>query len=122
MIGAVTHPSTEPEYLDLYLASPDVVRILIPDGHKAMLYVYERSFSAGDDEYRLGSGEMGRLSHQELLHLHAEPDTKVLVISGKHIGRPIVHCGPFVMNTMAEVKQTVADCNSGKLVWSTIYS
>ena len=43
----------------------------------------------------------------ELLHLHAEPDTRVLVISGK----PIVHSGPFAMKTMAEVKQVVADYN-----------
>ena len=27
VIGAVNHPSTEPGYLDLYLATPDVVRI-----------------------------------------------------------------------------------------------
>ena len=104
MIGAVTHPSSEPRYLDLYLVSPDVVRILIPDDHNAMLHVYEGSLSAGDDEDSLGRREMGQLPHLGLLPLHAEPDTRVLVISGKPIGGPIVHCGPFVMNTMTEVK------------------
>lgn len=115
VIGAVTHQSTEPVYQDLYLATPDFVRILITDGHNAMSYVYEGSLSAGDD-YRHGAGGMGRLSHQGLLHLHAEPDTRVLVINGKTIGELIVHRGPFVMNTMAEVKQAVADYNLGKLV------
>ena len=61
---------------------------------------------------------MGQLPHLGLLPLHVEPDTRVLVISGKHI----VHCGPFGMNTMAEVKQAVADCNLGKLVSCAIYS
>ena len=59
---------------------------------------------------------MGQLPHLGLLPLHAEPDTRVLVISGKPIGGPIVHCGPFVMNTMVEVKQAVADYNLEKLV------
>ena len=114
--GAVTHPSTEPGYLDLQIASPDAVRILIPDGHNALLYVYEGSVTVGDHDYRLVAGKMGRLSHQGLLVLQAEPGTRVLVISGKPIGEPIVHYGPFVMNTMAEIKQAVTDYNSGKLV------
>ena len=54
--------------------------------------------------------------HQGLLVLQAEPGTRVLVISGKPIGEPIVHYGPFVMNTMAEIKQAVTDYNSEKLV------
>ena len=40
----------------------------------------------------------------------------MLVINGKTIGELIVHCGSFVMNTIAEVKQAVADYNLGKLV------
>ena len=116
VIGAVTHPSTEPGYLDLQIASPDAVRILIPDGHNALLYVYEGSLTVGDHDYRLVAGKMGRLSHQGLLVLQAEPGTRVLVISGKPISEPIVHYGPFVMNTMAEIKQAVTDYNSGKLV------
>ena len=116
VIGAVTHPSTEPGYLDLQIASPDAVRILIPDGHNALLYVYEGSLTVSDHDYRLKAGKMGRLSHHGLLVLQAEPYTRALVISGKPIGEPIVHCGPFVMNTMAEIKQAVTDYNSGKLV------
>ena len=52
VIGAVTHPSTEPGYLDLFLSSSGTVRILIPDVHNAMLYVCEGRLAAGDDEYR----------------------------------------------------------------------
>ena len=85
-------------------------------GHNALLYVYERSLTVSDYDYRLEAGKMGRLSLHGLLVLHAEPDTRALVIRGKPIGEPIVHYGPFVMNTKAEIKQAVTDYNSGKLV------
>ena len=58
------------------------------------------ALAAGDNVYRLGSGEVGRLSHQGMLRLNTEPDTRVLLISGESI----VHYGPFVMNTMTEVR------------------
>ena len=65
---------------------------------------------------------MGQLPHLGLLPLFAETDTRMLVISGKPIRGLIVQCGPFVMNTMAEVKQAVAEYNLGKLESCTICS
>ena len=52
---------------------PRCGRILIPDGHNALLYVYEGSLTVGDHDYRLVAGKMGQLSHQGLLVLRAEP-------------------------------------------------
>ena len=88
----------------------------IPDGHNALVYVYEGSASIAGSDYLLSAGKLGRLSHKGELLMQAEEGTRLLVIAGKPIKEPIVHYGPFVMNTMEEIEQAVRDYNSGQLV------
>jgi quercetin 2,3-dioxygenase len=42
-----------------------------------------------------------------------EDDTKILILSGKPIGEPIVQYGPFVMNTQREIFQAFQDYQEG---------
>lgn len=44
----------------------------------------------------------------------ADDDAIVLVLSGEPIDEPIASYGPFVMNTMEEIKEAFEDFNSGK--------
>lgn len=46
--------------------------------------------------------------------LRADEDATILVLSGEPIDEPIASYGPFVMNTNAEIKQTIDDFNNGK--------
>ena len=46
--------------------------------------------------------------------VRADEDTTILILSGEPLDEPIASYGPFVMNTNAEIKQTISDFNSGK--------
>ena len=46
--------------------------------------------------------------------IRADEDATILMLSGEPIDDPIASYGPFVMNTNAEIRQTIDDFNSGK--------
>jgi len=48
------------------------------------------------------------------LHIEANNDASLLLLSGDPIDEPVVGYGPFVMNSNAEIEAAVRDFNSGK--------
>lgn len=114
--GAVSGLTTDPGYLDLHFNEDQVLDIDVPQGYTALVYVYEGAALIGDNAYALDKGRMARLSREGQLKLQANASSRVLVITGKPIGEPIVHHGPFVMNTREEIQQAVMDYTQGKLV------
>lgn len=114
--GKVRGLSTEPAYLDISVKSQQTLSVAIPDGHNTLVYVYEGELRVAGTDYPLRAGMLGRLSHSGELELNVSSDTRLLVISGKPIGEPIVHYGPFVMNSVEEIQQAIQDYQSGRLV------
>jgi redox-sensitive bicupin YhaK (pirin superfamily) len=47
------------------------------------------------------------------LELVADEDTHVILLSGEPLNEPVVAYGPFVMNTMEEIREAIADVNRG---------
>jgi redox-sensitive bicupin YhaK (pirin superfamily) len=114
--GAVNDRSSEPGYLDIQVGNDALeLSIQVPDGHTALVYVYEGGVAMGRQQTRVTARQMARLSRNGTVQLSADANSGVLLITGKPIGEPIVHYGPFVMNTREEIEQAIADYNTGRL-------
>jgi len=119
--GAVQQPFTEPLYLDVRLPAGESFEVAIPSAHHSFLYVYEGEVS---DE----AGTMVSASHlavldqdpaTEGLRIQSSKGARVLILAGKPLNEPIAQYGPFVMNTEAQLHQTIADFQNGEFERST---
>jgi len=99
---------------DLRLARDADIALSLPEGHTAMLVVLGGHLTV-EGKQDVGEAEMLMLSREgSEMHLHADGDTTILVLTGEPIDEPIVGYGPFVMNTEAEIRQAIDDVNSGR--------
>ncbi|WP_406945576.1 pirin family protein [Halobacillus sp. SY10] len=93
----------------------------LPENHNAFLYVLAGDVVAGENNVNLKKHGVGTLSFNEkgegtseLKLVSKKRRTKVLVYSGAPIREEIVPHGPFVMNSMEEIKQAYDDFRKGK--------
>ena len=114
--GALSPRTTDPGYLDVTVADAQTFSVHLPTDHTALLYVYEGSARVGAQAYALEAGSLARFTQGDRLRVDADAGARLLVITGKPIGEPIVQRGPFVMNTAEEIQQAVRDYSSGRLV------
>lgn len=114
--GAVQRPHTEPQLFDLHLPAGGQVAPRVPDGHRALLYVYEGELELpGVIAKTVSAGRLVRLSDEGQLRLSSSKGARVLLIAGKPLGEPIVQYGPFVMNSREEIEQALRDYRDGVL-------
>lgn len=119
--GPVTDIAADPIYLDVRLPRQTSFIQPVERGHTAFAYVFEGSARfAGDHEN--GSPNV---SHPRLVLLSdgdvvtvstAEEPVRFLLVSGKPLHEPIARYGPFVMNTEAEIEQTLLELREGTFV------
>ncbi|MCL9773890.1 pirin family protein [Vibrio methylphosphonaticus] len=87
------------------------IKLRLDANHNAMVYVYLGQASI--EGKMLQQGELALLSKGDLLKLSATGESGMLIFSGEPIDEPIVHYGPFVMNSKEEIQQAIDDYNAG---------
>ena len=117
--GPIGGLSTQPQYFDVRLPAGVSVTIPTPAAHNTFLYVYEGDAVVGDDSRPLPFRSAGLLTPGDQVEVRAGAGgAKLLLLSGKPIGEPVVQFGPFVMNTREEIEQAIADYQQGRLAVS----
>ncbi|MFT4874700.1 pirin family protein [Congregibacter sp.] len=82
-------------------------------GESVMAYVYDGSVNTGGANYV--QRQLLLFGDGERLMLQGGPTgAGFLLLRGRPIGEKVVHYGPFVMNTEAEIEQAIVDYQSGR--------
>ncbi|CAK2692071.1 putative quercetin 2,3-dioxygenase VC_A0969 [Vibrio crassostreae] len=83
----------------------------IEESFNAMVYVYKGAIEVSGKV--ITQGQLGFLSQGDSVHLTAAQGSGVFILAGQPITEPVVHYGPFVMNSMDEINQAISDYNQG---------
>lgn len=112
--GPVGGGATEPLYLDVALEPGARLELTTPAAHRVLAYAFEGTPEVGGRA--LAKSQLGLMSPGDSLTLEggAVP-ARLLVIGGAPLKEPVVHYGPFVMNTAEEIRQAILDYQTGRL-------
>ncbi|MDE1349397.1 pirin family protein [Vibrio aestuarianus] len=111
LIGPLTQTGSTLSVADWQAIPKSAIRINTPENHNVMVYVYQGYITLGTKVLR--EGEIALMSKGEFLELKTNDIGGVLLLMGEPINEPVVHYGPFVMNSFAEIEQAIKDYNSG---------
>ncbi len=100
---------------DLRLATDQRIDLAVPDAYTTALVVLKGAVRVNGSEAIEGA-EVGLFDRAgETICIDSAKRATALLLSGEPIDEPIVGSGPFVMNTPEEIRQAMADYQSGKL-------
>lgn len=111
--GAVTDRPTEPIYLDIMLPPNGEFSEAVPATHNGFLFVMDGTVRVGNQ--LIPARTLAILGEGDTLLAASEGGAaRFLLIAGLRLDEPIARAGPFVMNTHAELRQAIADYQSGR--------
>lgn len=117
MSGPVTDIAASPLYMEVKLDPDASWGVPVPAGHTALAYVFEGSGRFGSEGQEVEAvrmlvfGEGGRIEVTAGL-----TGVRFMLIAGAPFREPIVPYGPFVMNTVEEIQQTLAELRNGTFI------
>lgn len=98
------------------LAAGDELTLPIPQTHTACIYLLDGHLRLNQRFDYQGPLLISFRQDGEGIELSGmAPQTRLLLLSGKATGEPIVQYGPFVMNTQTEVLEAMRDYKMGKM-------
>ncbi len=119
--GPVKEIVADPTYLDISIPPNKMFSQPIESGQAAFAYIFE-----GEGLFEAGDAEAGKpIPHPRLIVLGdgdrisvraVDQGMRFLLVSGKPLNEPIARWGPFVMNTRAEIEQTLQDLKNGTFI------
>lgn len=102
-------------FVDVALDPGAEVTLDIPAAQNGFVYVFSGSMTVGALGRTARDGDMAMLTPGDTLQLRGKsPRSRALVIAGEPLNEPVVRHGPFVMNTVEQVQEAIADFQAGR--------
>lgn len=111
LAGPLDKTGVDLSVTDWRASSGQQLTLTVPETHNVMVLSYRGDIQIGTQTVK--QGELALLSKGGKVELSTQDDSGALIFAGEPIDEPVVHYGPFVMNSMAEIEQAVRDYNMG---------
>lgn len=107
---------TDVSYFDVQLHPGKHFQHHLPEQLQSFLYVFEGDGRLHQQTVALHSLVVLNCADEVLDFTAGKKGARLLIVSGKPIGEPVVQHGPFVMNTREEIEQALQDFQSNRFV------
>jgi hypothetical protein len=115
-ISGPAHSVVPATYLDVTLFHRGDFEYHIPTGHHAFCYIRAGSVATGGSVSAIDEGTLVEFTPGAVVRMRPASDAaQFLFLDALPVNEPIVHGGPFVMNTEEEIEQAFRDYQDGKL-------
>ena len=117
IVGPVEGLAVAPKFVDVTLPPGSTFRELVPRGHTAFAYLDQGEARFGPEQKGVRAPALIVFGEGDVVEASAGPGGgRFLLAAARPLGEPIARHGPFVMNTRAEIEQTLRDLQSGRFI------
>ncbi len=109
--GPLMDLAADAGYLDISLQAGTSLTITTPPEQRVIALVYKGQL---DTSPLAPEKSLLVFGQGDELPLQAHSETGLILLRGTPIREKVVHYGPFVMNSIEEIQQAIADYNSGR--------
>ncbi|MFN8457543.1 MAG: pirin family protein [Anaerolineae bacterium] len=114
--GPVTEIAAKPVYLEVILQPGASFAQPTFSEHTALAYIFEGAGRFGAEREMIAASRLAVFGAGDQLEVESETGMRFLFFAGAPFGEPIVPYGPFVMNTVEEIKQALVDLQRGTFI------
>ena len=117
LVGPVEGLAVAPKFVDVTLPAGATFREAVPRGHTAFAYVDHGEVRFGPAQSRVQAPALVVFGDGDSVEASAGNDGgRFLLAAARPLHEPIARHGPFVMNTRAEIEQTLQELRSGRFI------
>src|SRR5690349_8424729 len=117
LVGPVEGLAVAPKFIDVTLPAGASFREAVPRGHTAFAYLEQGEARFGPGKQAVRGPALVVFGDGDVVEADAGPaGGRFLLAAARPLGEPIARYGPFVMNTRAEIEETLRELRSGRFI------
>jgi quercetin 2,3-dioxygenase len=117
LVGPVEGLAVAPKVLDVTLPAGTTFREVVPRGHTVFAYVEHGEVNFGPQQRGIHGPALVVFGDGDVVEATAGAGGgRFLLAAARPLHEPIARWGPFVMNTRAEIEQTLQELRTGRFI------